>query len=213
MIDNRQNIINATARLLQTQGLARLTTREIARKAKVAEGLIYHHFKDKAELIYEVVEQLMLDAKNVLQNLPLQVGLRTLSENLEEVLSVVYRSHYEIVPIVCSVFADHKLRARIREIMKEREVGPQNAINWLAVYLAAEQRLGRMAKTVIPQVAAKCLWMISIQKAMDDQLIEQKPNAARICQEIHQYVQTMMAGLEPLLPARQKTTLKKSQKS
>ena len=213
MIDNRQNIINATARLLQTQGLARLTTREIARKAKVAEGLIYHHFKDKAELIYEVVEQLMLDAKNVLQNLPLQVGLRTLSENLEEVLSVVYRSHYEIVPIVCSVFADHKLRARIREIMKEREVGPQNAINWLAVYLAAEQRLGRMADNIIPEIAAKCLWMISIQKAMDDQLIEQKPNAARICQEIHQYVQTMMAGLEPLLPARQKTTLKKSQKS
>jgi AcrR family transcriptional regulator len=213
MIDNRQNIINATARLLQTHGLARLTTREIARKAKVAEGLIYHHFKDKAELIYEVVEQLMLDAKNVLQNLPLQVGLRTLSENLEEVLSVVYRSHYEIVPIVCSVFADHKLRARIREIMKEREVGPQNAINWLAVYLAAEQRLGRMADNIIPEIAAKCLWMISIQKAMDDQLIEQKPNAARIRQEIHQYVQTMMAGLEPLLTARQKTALKKSQKS
>ena len=213
MIDNRQNIINATARLLQTQGLARLTTREIARKAKVAEGLIYHHFKDKAELIYEVVEQLMLDAKNVLQNLPLQVGLRTLSENLEEVLSVVYRSHYEIVPIVCSVFADHKLRARIREIMKEREVGPQNAINWLAVYLAAEQRLGRMADNIIPEIAAKCLWMISIQKAMDDQLIEQKPNAAHIRREIHQYVQTMMAGLEPRLPARQKTTLKKSQKS
>ena len=213
MIDNRQNIINATARLLQTQGLARLTTREIARKAKVAEGLIYHHFKDKAELIYEVVEQLMLDAKNVLQSLPLQVGLRTLSENLEEVLSVVYRSHYEIVPIVCSVFADHKLRARIREIMKEREVGPQNAINWLAVYLAAEQRVGRMADNIIPEIAAKCLWMISIQKAMDDQLIEQKPNAAHIRREIHQYVQTMMAGLEPRLPARQKTTLKKSQKS
>ena len=213
MIDNRQNIINATARLLQTQGLARLTTREIARKAKVAEGLIYHHFKDKAELIYEVVEQLMLDAKNVLQSLPLQVGLRTLSENLEEVLSVVYRSHYKIVPIVCSVFADHQLRARIREIMKEREVGPQNAINWLAVYLAAEQRLGRMADNIIPEIAAKCLWMISIQKATDDQLIEQKPNAARVRQEIHQYVQTMMAGLEPLLPARQKTALKKSQKS
>jgi AcrR family transcriptional regulator len=213
MIDNRQNIINATARLLQTQGLARLTTREIAHKAKVAEGLIYHHFKDKAELIYEVVEQLMLDAKNVLQSLPLQVGLRTLSENLEEVLSVVYRSHYKIVPIVCSVFADHQLRARIREIMKEREVGPQNAINWLAVYLAAEQRLGRMADNIIPEIAAKCLWMISIQKATDDQLIEQKPNAARVRQEIHQYVQTMMAGLEPLLPARQKTALKKSQKS
>jgi len=213
MIDNRQNIINATIGLLQTKGLARLTTREIARKAKVAEGLIYHHFKDKAELVHDVVEQRMHDVKNVLQSLPLQVGLRTLSENLEEVLSVVYRSHYEIVPIVCSVFADHQLRARMREIMKEREVGPQHAIDGLAVYLAAEQRLGRMAKTVIPQVAAKCLWMISIQTAMDDQLMEQKHNAARICLEIRQYVQTMMAGLEPRLPARQKTTLKKSQKS
>jgi AcrR family transcriptional regulator len=213
MIDNRQNIINATVGLLQTKGLARLTTREIARKAKVAEGLIYHHFKDKAELIHEVVEQRMHDVKNVLQSLPLQVGLRKLSDNLEEVLSVVYRSHYEIVPIVCSVFADHQLRARMREIMKEREVGPQHAIDGLAVYLAAEQRLGRMAETVIPQAAAKCLWRISIQTAMDDQLMEQKPDANRIRQEIRQYVQTIMTGLEPRLPARQKKTLKKSKKS
>ena len=179
MNENRQNIICATERLLQTHGLARLTMREIAREAKVAEGLIYHHFKDKAELIHEVVEQRLHDAKNVLQTLPLRVGLRTLSENLEEVLSAVYRSHYEIVPIVCSVFADHQLRARMREIMKEREVGPQHAIDGLAVYLAAEQRLGRMAETVIPQVAAKCLWIISIQTAMDDQLMEQKPDASR----------------------------------
>jgi len=34
-----------------------------------------------------------------------------------------------------------------------------------------------------------------------------------IRQEIRQYVQMMMAGLESRLPARQKTTLKKSQKS
>jgi len=212
MNETRQNIICATEHLLQTHGLARLTTREIAREAGVTEGLIYHHFKDKAELILEVVEQRLHDTKNVLQTLPLRVGLRTLSENLEEVLSVVYRSHYEIVPIVCSVFADHQLRTRMREIMKEREIGPQNAINWLAVYLAAEQRLGRMADNIIPEIAAKCLWMISIQKAMDDQLIEQKPNAARIRQEIHQYVQTLMTGFEPRLPARKKTTLKKGLK-
>ena len=73
MIENRQNIISATERLFQTHGLARLTTREIAREAGVAEGLIYHHFKDKAELIHEVVEQSMHDVKDVLQNLPLKV--------------------------------------------------------------------------------------------------------------------------------------------
>ena len=209
MNENRQNIICATDHLLQTHGLARLTTREIAREAGVAEGLIYYHFKDKAELIYEVVEQRVHDAKNVLQSMPLKVGLRTLSENLEEVLHVIYHSHYEIVPIICSVFADHQLRARMQEIMKEREIDPQLAIEGLAVYLAAEQRLGRVAESVIPQAAAKCLCMISVQTAMDDRLMEQKPNAARI----RQYVETMMAGLEPRLPTKQKTTLKKSQKS
>jgi AcrR family transcriptional regulator len=213
MNENRQNIICATEHLLQTHGLARLTTRKIARKAGVAEGLIYHHFKDKAELIYEVVEQRMSDAKNVLQSLPLKVGLRTLSENLEAVLSALYHSHYEIVPIICSVFADNQLRARMQAIMKEREIDPQQAIGELAAYLAAEQRLGRVAGSVIPQAAAKCLWMISIQTAMDDQLMEQKPSAARIRKDISQYVQTMMAGLEPHSPARQKKTLKKSKKS
>jgi AcrR family transcriptional regulator len=94
MNENRQNIIYATERLLQTHGLARLTTREIAREAGVAEGLIYHHFKDKVELIHEVVEQRIHDSKNVLQSLPLKVGLYTLSENLEAVLSAIYHSHY-----------------------------------------------------------------------------------------------------------------------
>jgi AcrR family transcriptional regulator len=213
MNENRQNIICATERLLQTHGLARLTTRNIAREAKVAEGLIYHHFKDKAELIHEVVEQRLYDTKNVLQSLPLQVGLRTLTENLEDVLSVIYHSHYEIIPIIFSVFADHQLRARMREIMKEREVGPQHAIEGLALYLAAEQRLGRIADNIIPNTAAKCLWMISSQTAMDDQLMEQKQDTARIRQEIRQVVQTMMTGLAPRLPARQKKILRKSQKS
>ena len=67
MSENRQNIIDATQRLLQTHGLARLTTRAIAREAKVAEGLIYHHFKDKAELIYETSQTMMSETKNILQ--------------------------------------------------------------------------------------------------------------------------------------------------
>jgi AcrR family transcriptional regulator len=213
MNESRQNIICATERLLQTHGLARLTTREIAREAGVAEGLIYHHFKDKAELIHEVVEKRVHDVKDVLQSLPLKVGLSTLSENLEEVLHVVYQSHYEIVPIICSVFADHQLRARMQEIMKEREVGPQHAIEGLALYLAAEQRLGRIADNIIPNTAAKCLWMISLQTAMDDQLMEQKSDAARNRREIRQVVQTMMAGLAPRLPAKQRKSIKKSKKS
>jgi AcrR family transcriptional regulator len=213
MIDNRQNIINATERLLQTHGLARLTTREIARKAKVAEGLIYHHFKDKAELIYEVVETRVRETKNIMQNLPLQVGTRTLLENLEDVLYSVYLSHCEISPIMCSVFADQRLRARMQEILKEKGMGPQYAIEGLDVYLAAEQRLGRIRDAVDTKVIAKCLWLISIQSAMIDKLLGYDHDEKHVRREIRNYLQTLMTGFDPRLSAKQKTTLKKSQKS
>lgn len=209
MIDNRQNIINATERLLQTHGLARLTTREIARKAKVAEGLIYHHFKDKAELIYEVVETRVRETKNIMQNLPLQVGTRTLLENLEDVLYSVYLSHCEISPIMCSVFADQRLRSRMQEILKEKGMGPQYAIEGLNVYLAAEQRLGRLSDAVDTQIIAKCLWLISIQSAMIDKLLGYDPDEQHVRREIRNYLQTLMTGFEPNPKTQEKAGLKK----
>jgi AcrR family transcriptional regulator len=208
MNDNRQNIIDATERLLQTHGLARLTTREIAREAKVAEGLIYHHFKDKAELIFEVVETRVRETKNIMQNLPLEVGKSTLLKNLEDVLLSVYHAHYEITPIINSIFADQKLRDRLQEIVKERNMGPHYAIEGLDVYLAAEQRLGRVSDTVDTWVLAKCLWMISIQSAMLDRWMGNENDMKRIRQEIHDYVKTMMTGIEPQQEIKEKNETK-----
>src|SRR6266699_1623005 len=54
-IDQKEKLIAATERLLCSQGLGCVTTRDIARAAKVAEGALYHHFGDKAELILSVV--------------------------------------------------------------------------------------------------------------------------------------------------------------
>jgi len=197
MMDNRQNIINATDRLLQTHGLARLTTNKIAREAKVAEGLIYHHFKDKAELIFEAVETRVRETRNLMQNLPLEVGKRTLLENLENILCAVYHAHYEITPIICSIFADQHLHLRIKEIIEEREIGPQYAIEGLAVYLAAEQRLGRLSVAIDTGVLAKCLWMISIQSAMLDRWTGNEVDEASVSAEIRKYIQTLMTGFAP----------------
>lgn len=212
MNENRQNIICATERLLQTRGLARLTMREIAREAKVAEGLIYHHFKDKAELIFEVVETRVRETKNLMLNLPLELGKGTLLKNLEDVLLSVYHAHYEITPIICSMFADQKLHFRIKEIVKERNVGPKYAIEGLDVYLAAEQRLGRLSDTVDTNTLATCLWMISTQSAMVDRLLGNTPDEKHISREIRNYLQTLMIGFEPRYKTQKKTGLKKSQK-
>lgn len=213
MNETQKKLIGATERLLQTKGLARLTTRAIAKEAGVAEGLIYHHFKDKAELVFAVVEQCMNDTKHLLEKLPLQVGLRKVSENLEEVLQNAYRSHYQLIPIVCSVFADHQLHVRILEIIKERQLGPQLPIETMAQYLAAEQRLERIAAEVLPLSVANLLWMVSFNLAMNDQFLGHELNPARAGEEIHEAIRTILIGMEPRLPDRQRTTLKKRKKS
>jgi len=195
--DNRQNIIDATDRLLRTHGLARLTTRDIAREAGVAEGLIYHHFKDKAELIFEVISARVRETKNHMQNLPLEVGKSTLFRNLENTLFSIYQAHYEITPIINTVFADQKLRARLQEIVRERKMGPRYAIEGLEVYLAAEQRLGRLSDAVDTGVLAKCLWMIGIQSAMLDRWMGNQHDENHIRREIRECLKTMMTGFEP----------------
>lgn len=210
MPDNRQNIIEATERLLHTHGLARLTTRAIASEAKVAEGLIYHHFKDKAELIFEVVETRVRETRHLMQNLPLEVGKSTLLKNLEGVLLSVYHAHYEITPIINTIFADQKLRVRLQEIVKERNIGPQYAIEGLDVYLAAEQRLGRLSDAVDTGALAKCLWMISIQSAMLDRWMGNENDTRRVHHEIHDYVKMLMTGIEPRQETKEKDESRKN---
>jgi len=76
-------------------------------------------------------------------------------------------------------------------------MGPQFAIEGLDVYLAAEQRLGRLSDAIETGVLAKCLWMLSIQSAMLDRWMGNKYDQIKIGREIRDYLQTLMKGFEP----------------
>src|SRR5215471_18933361 len=51
----RQRILDAAQRLIEKSGFIRLTTKEIAREAGVAEGTIFKHFRRKDDLCVAVV--------------------------------------------------------------------------------------------------------------------------------------------------------------
>src|SRR5882724_952646 len=53
--NTRQRILDATQRLIEKDGFARLTTNEIAQEADCAEGTIFKHFKSKDNLCLAVV--------------------------------------------------------------------------------------------------------------------------------------------------------------
>lgn len=54
----RTRIMNSMIRLLDVREFNRITTAEIAREAEVTEGLIYKYFRDKKDLLYQVLVEL-----------------------------------------------------------------------------------------------------------------------------------------------------------
>src|SRR6266481_7767374 len=61
LMRTRQYILEATERMLQTRGLARLTNKEIAEAAGCAEGTLYNHFETKEALILAAIKENLPD--------------------------------------------------------------------------------------------------------------------------------------------------------
>jgi AcrR family transcriptional regulator len=55
--ETRQRILEAAKSVFESAGFEKATMRIIAEKARVSPGSIIHHFKDKSELLYEVLYQ------------------------------------------------------------------------------------------------------------------------------------------------------------
>ncbi|MGV0026046.1 TetR/AcrR family transcriptional regulator [Phormidesmis priestleyi] len=54
MTTTRERLLDAAERVIRTKGLAAASTREIAREAGCADGTLYNHFVDRADLFVAV---------------------------------------------------------------------------------------------------------------------------------------------------------------
>jgi AcrR family transcriptional regulator len=195
--DQRERLLAATERLLSSHGLGAVTTRDIARAANVAEGALYNHFGDKAELIVSVVLHQLGDFPEVLQSLPLQVGQDTVQKNLETVLGSAFAFHHRITPLVCSLFADQELLAKVRGMMNERSMGPGRAAFAIAAYLRAEQQLGRVSVSAAPETVAELLIAVSFNAALCDQFFCGGLEAKGKSRQLREAVRALVIGLQP----------------
>ena len=51
----QQQILEAVERLIHSKGLARVTTKEIARATGLSEGALYRHFDHKEEVFFAIL--------------------------------------------------------------------------------------------------------------------------------------------------------------
>src|SRR3712207_593838 len=153
----RDQLVAAAERVLRTKGLARATTREIAREAGCAEGTLYLHFDDKLDLVRAVHERLLPSFIELVSHLPERAGTGTVEGHLTDLARGALGLYRDILPLGSSLFADPELLERFREALAERRGGPQRAWEPVVAYLRAEQALGRVTPEADPAAAALLL--------------------------------------------------------
>lgn len=152
--ENRRNqIIDAALEVFAEKGFEKATNKDIADAAKIASpGLIYHYFKDKADLLRQVLEQraevfaLLAHGDELMERPP------------REVLTIIGSAAIHTlqapgtIPLFKVMFGEALRRPAVAGIVNA--IGPGPAIGFLTRYLEHQMELGTLRR-VDPRAAAR----------------------------------------------------------
>lgn len=149
----REAILDAALALLREQGIAKLTSREIAARAGVSDASVYYYFGDRAGLLRAAFAHGMKPLKFVAQP-PAGMGR---AQVLAQALTSLERFFDDVLPVLHAAQADAELGAALAGYVAENDLGPHNGVQALGAYLRAEQAAGRANRDVDPEAVALML--------------------------------------------------------
>ena len=197
ILGTREKIVEAAERVMRERGLARSTTKEIARAAGYSEGTLYKHFESKEDLFLAVLAERLPSFLALVEELPARVGRGTVRETLEEVASTALAFYGEIVPMAASIFSEPGLLARYREGVHKRGAGPRMVNEALTAYLEAEKRIGRVREDADPEAVAAMVLGACYQRAFFGSFLGEDMPAEGEDGFVEGIVQTLMRCLSP----------------
>ncbi|MFF2806490.1 TetR/AcrR family transcriptional regulator [Streptomyces sp. NPDC058000] len=200
----RSRILDAAAALMTSVGLAHATTKQIAKEAGCSEAALYKHFRSKEEIFVQVLHERVPQLADALAELPDRAGdERGPAGHLAEVALAAVRFYRRSFPIAASLFASPELLATHRRKLDELgAIGPHNAGRQLAVYLEAEQKLGRVSAAADPHAAANLLIGACFHRAFLDLFFDGEAPAGVLRPEgeeefAAETVRALLGGLTP----------------
>jgi AcrR family transcriptional regulator len=157
MKTTRDRILDAASSLMRNQGLAKATTKEIARGAGLSEAALYRHFRDQEEIFLHVLAERMPAFISAMKDLHTRVGRGDVTRTLEEIAAGALTFYAAVAPMAGSLFSEPALLARHQQMLRREKAGPHLALVRLGEYLHAEQRIGRLPKTLAADATAALL--------------------------------------------------------
>lgn len=159
--DTSERILDAADRIIRRDGLARATTRLIAREAGCSEALLYKYFPDKQDLFLRVLAERVPRIAAIDE----LVGQGTVRENLHLLTAQLLSFYDQTFPMAASIFSDAGLLAAHREKMRARGVGPHVPVSVVTAYIEAEQRSGRLPQGLDAGSVARLLVGAALHEA------------------------------------------------
>lgn len=163
----RDDILDAAAEVMRTQGFARATTKSIAQVAGYSEAALYKHFADKAAILLAVMHERMPELPGSLKELIGNPGTGTVRANLNRLTRTAIDFYVEGFPILVSLFSSQDLLTAHRRRMEELNAGPHKAQEGLIIYLREEQKRGRIRRSADIEAAAALLLGACFQRGFE----------------------------------------------
>jgi len=154
IIEPRQEILRAAARLFQQQGYDATSMNDVAAALKLSKGGLYHHFQSKDEILYHI----MSHAMDITEERVINVVRRI--EGVEERLRTLIRLHIEVVlsaedrEITVMLHENHPLPPALRRKINARK---KDYLHFVENLIADVQRQRNSTSQVTPRAAAFAL--------------------------------------------------------
>src|SRR4051812_30374496 len=166
----REAVLAATERILAESGVARLSTREVARRAAVAESSIFYHFGDRLGLLRAVVEAQLPPIRQLLAELDDRAGQGSLRADLVALLDTLEAFYLRTMPVAAAIQSDHELRTAFAEHSRALDVGPHRALEAVHAYLTEQHQRGRLPHQADLSAVALLLVGAAHQRALQRHL-------------------------------------------
>jgi AcrR family transcriptional regulator len=193
MAQTREVILDAALRVIRERGLAKATTKEIAKAAGFSEAALYKHFADKSEIFLGVLQERSPGFQPLHKALAVPPGSATLEQNLTEIAAAALAFYRDNFPLFGSIFAEQAIFDAHRLRLRQLGAGPHKVNDALTGYLRAEQDSGRVRADADIAAAADLLLGACFQQAFLSHFrgVDPDPSAAA------RYASLLLLMVEP----------------
>ena len=152
----RQHLIATAARMIAERGSAGLAVRDIAREARVADGVLYNYFEDKDDLLAQALLAHVGEVMAIRAAVP-RAGTATVAENLRLFIESGMATLARVAPAFAGLVSQPAVLTRFHAMVGGNaafgagggdqdydDSGPRGLPDILRGYLRAEQQAGRV---------------------------------------------------------------------